>query len=221
MKYTNTKPAQWIRRISRFSAEVDRGGLTEVVHVKTTGRCQELFVPGANVVLQGADKPERKTKWDVISVEKPECGWINVDSQVCNLVMAEYFERQQIPFRREVKCQSSRFDFLLDDRIYAEVKGCTLEINKTGLFPDAPTIRGTKHVRELAELARQGRECWIIFVIAINSVSQCTAHEERDPAFARALREAFDTGVRVFDARCKVEPDGIEVISLEEKRNVN
>ena len=145
MKYRNTKTAAFVSRPNRFTAIVELDGQKETVHVKNTGRCRELLLPGAEVVLEKSDNPNRKTKYDLISVRKENIGWVNIDSQVTNKVMAEWLKTQDYTLiRPEYTYGDSRIDFYMEkgeERYLMEVKGCTLEIDGIGYFPDAPTAR--------------------------------------------------------------------------------
>lgn len=150
--YTNTQPAVFLERLNRFVARVEVCGHTETVHVKNTGRCRELLIPGCNVILQKANPiSNRKTPYDLISVKKAGLGWVNIDSQACNTVMYEWLQKQDYTsVRSEYSYGASRIDFLAEtpnDKWLIEVKGCTLEIDGTGYFPDAPSTRAVKHLQ--------------------------------------------------------------------------
>ena len=216
MKYHNTIPAKFIDRPNRFVAHAEIDGKAEIVHVKNTGRCKELLLPGVDVTLAVPDNPLRKTKYDLISVYKKGIGWINIDSQAPNIVVREWLESRPEPFkditllRPEYTYGNSRVDFYLEcgaRKIFIEVKGCTLEIDKVGYFPDAPTERGVKHLHELAGAVKEGFECYIAFVIAMNGITRVLPNIETHPEFGVALDEAVKSGVKILNLLCKVKPD--------------
>ena len=220
MFYQNVTLAQFIERRNRFVAVVELDGREEAVHVKNTGRLRELLVSGRTVALAATTNPDRKTRYDLIAAEKPGLGWVNIDSQVCNQVVAEWLETRPAPFtgltrvRAEYSYGSSRFDFYFEQgerRGLMEVKGCTLEVGGVGYFPDAPTDRGAKHLRELALAAQAGYDCVLAFVIAMPGVTRVLPNEQTDPAFAKALEDAVAAGVRVIYLACQVEPDRIRI----------
>ena len=220
MKYQNTSSAKFLDRPNRFIAHVDINGKTETVHVKNTGRCRELLLPGVEVILAASDNPNRKTKYDLISVYKNGIGWINIDSQAPNAVVKEWLESKPDLFKDitllhpEYTYGSSRVDFYLEcgeRKIFIEVKGCTLEIDKVGYFPDAPTERGVKHLRELAGAVKDGYECYIAFVIAMNGITQVLPNMETHPEFGVALEEAQKTGVKILYLPCAVKPDELTI----------
>lgn len=221
MKYENVAFGEFLERPNRFVARVRLGGEIETVHVKNTGRCRELLVPGAPVVLAPGAGAARKTRFDLVCVEKPGLGWVNIDSQAPNVLVAEYIKQRPAPFgdvtlvRPEYAFGRSRVDFYLErpgGRCLLEVKGCTLEREGVGFFPDAPTERGAKHLRELAAAVGGGWECFVAFVVTMNGVTQVLPNAGTDPAFARALSEARDAGVRVLTLPCSVGPDRAEII---------
>ena len=220
MKYQNTIPAKFIDRPNRFIAHVDIDGKAETVHVKNTGRCRELLMPGVEVTLAMSDNPSRKTKYDLISVYKEGLGWINIDSQAPNAVVKEWLESGRSSFgditllRPECTYGSSRFDFYLESggrRIFIEVKGCTLEKDGIGYFPDAPTERGVKHLGELAGAVKDGYECYIGFVIAMNGITQVLPNLETHPEFGVALDAAEKAGVKILYLPCEVKPDELNI----------
>ena len=222
MKYKNTIAAKFIVRPNRFIANVDIGGKIETVHVKNTGRCRELLLPGVDVMLDISDNPQRRTKYDLISVYKAGIGWINIDSQAPNVVVKEWLEGKPEPFsditllRPEYTYGSSRVDFYLEcgrRRIFIEVKGCTLEIDKVGYFPDAPTERGVKHLRELANAVKEGYECYIAFVIAMNGITNVLPNIKTHPEFGTALDDAEKAGVKILYLPCEVEPDKLTILN--------
>lgn len=210
MRYPNTLRGVFIDRPNRFIARVQIGGEAEDCHVKNTGRCRELLLPGAQVVLTAAPEGSpRKTRFDLISVYKGE-RLINIDSQTPNQVAAEYLPllfpgtRRIIP---EHRLGASRLDFLLETEegdVFVEVKGCTLEREGQALFPDAPTGRGVKHLKELTALARAGRMACLLFVIQMEGVRCISPNDATHPAFGEALREAAGAGVRLLAVDCRV-----------------
>lgn len=220
MQYENTVRAQFLRRPNRFVAQVLLEGREETVHVKNTGRCRELLLPGSEVVLCASGNPARKTKYDLISVYKEGLGWVNIDSMAPNRVVAEWLAGEPEPFRPltllkpEQTFGESRIDFYLecsDRRCFVEVKGCTLERNGIGYFPDAPTERGVKHLQELVRAAEAGFESYIAFVIAMPKVTRVLPNRETHPAFAEALEAAVSAGVKILYLPCEVTPDRLHV----------
>lgn len=220
MKYEHTVSGTFIDRPNRFIARVTVDNHTETVHVKNTGRCRELLLPGADVTLAVSDNPARKTGYDLISVYKNGIGWINIDSMAPNTAVKEWLlsEPAQFPdidlMKPEFTHGTSRVDFYLEcgnRRILIEVKGCTLEIDKTGYFPDAPTQRGVKHLHELTEAVRQGYECYIAFVIAMPGITRVLPNRKTDPAFGEALDQAVKAGVQPLFLPCEVKPDELSI----------
>ena len=168
MKYKHIIEGKFIDRPNRFIAHVEIAGKAETVHVKNTGRCRELLLPGAAVQLEVADNPARKTLYDLVAVYKESLGWVNIDSQAPNKVVREWLEQQGYDvIRPEYSYGDSRLDFYMESneqKYLMEVKGCTLEIDGIGYFPDAPTIRGVKHLRELIGAQKKGYRCMAAFV---------------------------------------------------------
>jgi len=217
MTYENMVPGIFLARPNRFIAHVQIDGQVEVCHVKNTGRCKELLVPGCTVYCQRASNPNRKTKYDLIAVRKGD-RLINMDSQAPNKAAHEWLAAGGLgeisELRAEVKQGDSRFDFsFMKDgkRCFLEVKGCTLESDGVCAFPDAPTERGAKHIRGLTALAREGYGAYILFVIQMADVKYIRPHDETDPEFGRALREAAENGVQVIAMDCAVSEDSMEV----------
>ena len=217
MKYEHMTPGIFLARPNRFIAHVEIDGQTEVVHVKNTGRCRELLVPGCTVYCQRSGNPSRKTKFDLIAVRKGD-RLINMDSQAPNKAAGEWLAAGGLgelsELRAEVKEGDSRFDFSFvkdGKRCFLEVKGCTLEEDGVCAFPDAPTERGAKHIRGLTELAKAGYGAFILFVIQMADVKYIRPHDETDPEFGRALREAAANGVRVLAMDCAVDVDSMEL----------
>lgn len=211
MKYERTVKGKFYRRLNRFIAEVYVNGQLETVHVKNTGRCAELLLPEADVVLEISDNPNRKTKYDLISVYKEHLGWVNIDSQAPNKVVKEWLETQNYTWiKPEYTYGASRVDFYMEkgtEKYLMEIKGCTLEIDGIGYFPDAPTERGVKHLRELTKAVEQGYHCMIGFVIAMEGVEVVLPNMITHPEFGEALEEARQAGVEVLYLGCSVTED--------------
>lgn len=214
MEYGKMVEARFLRRVNRFTAFVELNGQEEMVHVKNTGRCKELLLEGARVFLEEADKEGRKTKYSLISVYKGET-LVNMDSQAPNQMAAEALAEGKITeigevdfLKREVKYENSRFDLFYqkgEKKGFIEVKGVTLEENGIAKFPDAPTERGAKHLRELIKAKEEGYEAAVLFVIQMQGFKAFQPNEERDRNFTEALREAAAAGVRVLAYDCRVE----------------
>ena len=216
MIYNNITRAVFIDRPNRFIAHVAVSGTVETVHVKNTGRCRELLLPGAEVWLTASDNPLRKTVYDLVAVRKTDGMLVNIDSQAPNKVAYEWLESQGfdkiIP---EYTYGNSRVDFYMErgeERFLMEVKGCTLEIDGVGYFPDAPTQRGVKHIRELIKAKAEGYRAVLAFVIQMDGVTEVRANAGTHPAFADAMEEAKRAGVRILFLPCHVEPDGVSAI---------
>ena len=217
MKYQTVREARFIARPNRFVAHCELDGETVVCHVKNTGRCRELLQPGATVWLAAGENPDRKTAWDLVAVQKGDL-LINMDSAAPNAVFREYAQAGKFlpgaAVRPEFKFGNSRLDFCLTaegKRTLVEVKGCTLEEDGVCRFPDAPTDRGRKHLLELAQAAREGESCAVVFVIQMERARYFTANDRTDPKFADALREAAAAGVQVLAYTCRVKPDCLEI----------
>ena len=217
MIYADTAEARFIDRPNRFIAHVELDGRTETVHVKNTGRCRELLLPNIPVVLEKSDNPNRKTKYDLIAVRKKKLGWINIDSQAPNKVVKEWLAKHDFGVvLPEYSYGDSRIDFYMEkgNRKYLlEVKGCTLEIDGTGYFPDAPTVRGVKHIRELMKAQKQGFWCGIAFVIQMNGIEEVLPNTETHPEFGEVLSQAKQAGVHVLNLTCSVDKNSLEIIS--------
>lgn len=221
---TPIRKAFFLARPNRFVALVEMDGHTETVHVKNTGRCRELLTPHATVYLAAAEnraKAQRKTPYDLVAVDKVRPDGtvmtVNLDSQAANAIAAEYLPLSGLfpstaAFRREVSYGRSRFDFCIDgadgqgSTAYLEVKGCTLEQDGVARFPDAPTERGVKHVKELTELAGRGIPAYILFVIQMKGVTVFRPNDSTHKAFGDALRKAREAGVRILAVDCVVKP---------------
>ena len=223
MTYEHVAEATFLSRPNRFIARVLVNGAEETVHVKNTGRCRELLVSGCTVYLARSDKAGRKTKYDLVAVEKERQGRaplrINMDSQVPNDAAGEWLPisglfSDSAVIRREVKFGDSRFDFYVEDgrrKAFVEVKGVTLEENGVALFPDAPTERGVKHLRELCRAVEAGYEAYLLLVIQMKDIRLFRPNAATHPAFADSLREAAGQGVHILAMDCLVTPEGMTV----------
>ncbi|MBE7059177.1 MAG: DNA/RNA nuclease SfsA [Ruminococcaceae bacterium] len=230
MKYKNIVQGKFINRPNRFIANVEIDGEVETVHVKNTGRCKELLVSGATVYLEKVSESSRKTKYDLVAVikerknEKPLL--INMDSQAPNAAAAEWIkgivskldDSTEYAVRTEVKYGNSRFDLCVEHSVagetkktFIEVKGVTLEENGVALFPDAPTERGIKHIRELEKCVKEGNEAYILFVIQMKGMTEFRPNEQTHKEFADALRHAAKAGVKIIARDCIVTPDSMEI----------
>lgn len=246
MKYNHVVSATFLSRPNRFIAQVRLAdGREETVHVKNTGRCKELLIPGCNVYLEKSENPNRKTLYDLIAVEKrydEVFDWgifplafrkrmndgkektllFNIDSQAPNKVVLEWLKKQDYSvIKPEFTFGKSRFDFYLEkidsvtgktEKILMEVKGCTLEIEGVGYFPDAPTERGVKHLNELSAAIGEGYKSVLAFVIQMEGVTEVFPNVKTHPEFADALEEAQKSGVEVLFLPCKVKPDCLEIV---------
>lgn len=221
MKYKNMVEGTFIKRINRFIAEVIVDGQIERVHVKNTGRCKELFIEGKKIFLQKSDNPDRKTKYSLITIYKGDM-LVNIDSQVPNKVIYDAIENKEIEgfddvveLRREVTYGKSRFDLYFKRENgaqgFIEIKGVTLERDGYATFPDAPTERGAKHVRELTEALKEDYESYVIFLIQLKPVSYFTPNALMDPNFSETLINASKKGVHVLAFDSEVESDGISI----------
>ncbi len=221
MKYNNTIHGSFCSRKNRFVAEVMIDGRQETVHVKNTSRCRELLLPGAEVVLERAANPSRKTKYDLISVYKEGLGWVNIDSQAPNKIVRAWLEAQDYDLvRPEYTIGDSRIDFYMEkgeQKYLMEVKGCTLEIGGIGYFPDAPTERGIKHLRELRKAAQEGYQCYAAFVIQMEGITEVRPNIETHKEFGEALEEAENAGVKVLYLGCAVTEDTLEIAVVRDK----
>ena len=217
MIYENMQPGIFRERPNRFIAHVELDGKLETVHVKNTGRCRELLVPGAKVWCQRSENPARKTKFDLICVEKGPY-LINMDSQAPNKAVQEWLlgggMGQIRDLRPETVRGDSRFDFAFQKdgkQCYLEVKGVTLEDGGICAFPDAPTERGAKHLRGLQRAVAEGCACYALFVIQMRPVLYLHPNDATDPVFGKALREAAAGGVHVLAVDCQVTPNSMTV----------
>ena len=216
MKYLKTLQAKFIDRPNRFIAHVDLNGIVETVHVKNTGRCKELLIKGVTVILEESDNESRKTKYDLIAVYKENFGLINIDSQAPNKVAKEWLESKDYTYiKPEYTYGNSRIDFYMekDDRKYLmEVKGCTLERDGIGYFPDAPTERGVKHIYELIKAKEDGYEVSLAFVIQMEGVNEVLPNIETHPEFGVAIDDAKKAGVNIVYIKCRVYENRLEYI---------
>ena len=218
MQYQKILPGIFLSRPNRFVARVEVDGAEAVCHVKNTGRCRELLVPGARIYLEACGKPGRKTDFDLIAVEKGE-RLINMDAQAPNRVFGEWARAGRfIPgltlLRPETTFGGSRFDFYWEApgrRGFVEVKGVILEEDGVVRFPDAPTLRGVKHLEELVRARRAGYEAAVCFVIQMEDVIRFQPNDRTHPAFGQALRAAAAAGVEVLALDCRVAPDRLEL----------
>ena len=217
MRYREVIEGRFIDRPNRFIAHVLINGVEETVHVKNTGRCRELLLPNAEVRLAVSDNPNRKTKCDLVAVYKEKLGWVNIDSQAPNKVVQEWLETQDYTLvKPEYVYGDSRIDFYMvkDQQEYLmEVKGCTLEIDGIGYFPDAPTERGVKHLKELTKARTLGYECIIASVIQMEGVSEVRPYISMQPEFGEALEEAKAAGVKVLFLQCEVGRDTLQILT--------
>lgn len=216
VRYKEIVEGIFLERPNRFIACVKINGIVNTVHVKNTGRCKELLIPGTQVRLEKSDNPNRKTLYDLVAVNKKGFGWINIDSQAPNKVVKEWLETLDYDYiKPEYKYGNSRIDFYMkkgDKEYLMEVKGCTLEIDGEGYFPDAPTERGVKHLHELTEARKSGYECAIAFVIQMEGITRVHPNIDTHPEFGKALEEAKEVGVEILYLMCKVGNDTLEII---------
>ena len=252
MVYQNIVAGQFVDRPNRFIAHVEINGVVETVHVKNTGRCRELLLPGVRVILEVAANPDRKTKYDLIAVYKQGFGLINMDSQAPNKVVAEWLAGQGYDvIKPEYRYGSSRIDFYMEkhrgteaekdknwqrneeegkswqsnedscdgegqeavEHYLMEVKGCTLEIDGIGYFPDAPTERGIKHLKELAGAVQQGYHCIMAYVIQMEGINEVRPNIATHPAYGKAVEEALAAGVKVLFLCTAVRENELRIVS--------
>lgn len=220
MKYHTIVSGRFVDRPNRFIAHVEIDGTVQTVHVKNTGRCKELLLPGAEVRLEVSDNSNRKTKYDLVAVYKPGLGWVNIDSQAPNKVVLEWLQTQGYDLvHPEYTYGDSRIDFYMEkggQKYLLEVKGCTLEVDGIGYFPDAPTLRGVKHLHELARAAQEGYHCAAAFVIQMEGVAEVRPNTATHPEFSEALIQAQRAGVKTLFLLCRVDPDGLSITQVRE-----
>ncbi len=235
MTYQDIHAARFLARPNRFIAQVELDGAVETVHVKNTGRCRELLLPGCTVYLEGSANPARKTRYDLVAVEKGRPGLppllINMDAQAPNQVFREWMEAgggqalglpRPALLRPETVWGHSRFDFYWEretvsretpvlEKGFVEVKGCTLEEGGLALFPDAPTQRGVKHLRELIACREAGYEAAVCIVVQMAGMAAFSPNDRTHPEFGAALRDAARAGVRVLAVECAATPDSLAI----------
>lgn len=222
MNYKKIHKGSFIKRPNRFIAHVELYGKEEICHVKNTGRCKELLQPGSVVYLEESDNPDRKTKYDVVAVEKNHL-LINMDSQAPNKVVEEWLLSSECPIltgeqqrkvKPECKYKNSRFDFYVETehrKIFLEVKGVTLEEQGVVRFPDAPSERAVKHLQELMEAKKEGYEAYVIFVIQMAESLYFMPNQDTHPEFCETLKNAALSGVQVLAYNCQVTENSIEL----------
>ena len=217
MTYENMTPGIFLDRPNRFIAHIEIDGAVEICHVKNTGRCRELLIPGCTVYCQRSANPNRKTKFDLIAVQKGD-RLINMDSQAPNKAAGEWLADRGLgaicDLRAEVKHGDSRYDFsFIKDgkRCFLEVKGCTLENEGRARFPDAPTERGVKHLEELVRAKEAGYEAAVCFVLQMAPMKDFSPNDDTHPAFGDALRRAKAAGVEVLAMECRVAPSEVTI----------
>jgi sugar fermentation stimulation protein A len=216
MQYSDIHKAVFLERPNRFIAHCTVDGMLETVHVKNTGRCRELLVPGATVYLEKSSNPNRKTAYDLVTVETP-FGLVNMDAAAPNQVAGELLRAGAILssptlVRPEVRFGASRLDFYAENdrqRLFVEVKGVTLRQGEWAVFPDAPTVRGAKHMGELVQAVAQGYRAMALLIVQMGGCTAFRPNRETDPAFCRALRDARAAGVEVRAVDCRVTPNTV------------
>ncbi len=213
MTYSGIVEGEFIRRLNRFVCEVRVDGEVCTAHVRNTGRCTGVLSPGAEVSLQRSADPARKTPFTLIAVKTTQYGWVNLDSLAPNVMAGEWLKGQGFDLiRPEYSFGESRIDFYMErsgERYLMEVKGCTLAENGVGLFPDAPTKRGAKHLRELSRAAGQGYRAVVAFVIMLNGVERVESNAAIDPEFAGEFARAVRAGVKRVFIRCRCTADSV------------
>ena len=220
MRYSNCIAGRFLSRPNRFVAQVELNGQPETCHVKNTGRCRELLLPGCRVYLTRSDNPARKTKYDLIAVEKQTARGpllINMDAQAPNHVFEEWaraghFRSGLTLLRPETVFGASRFDFYWEtdtDRGFVEVKGVTLEEAGVVRFPDAPTLRGVKHLEELMAARKAGYQAALCFIVQLSGARYVTPNDATHPQFGQTLRQAAAAGVDIFALGCAITPDSL------------
>ena len=217
MRYDHIREGRFLSRPNRFIVHVEVDGKVEVCHVKNTGRCRELLIPGTTVWIDESDNPNRKTRFDLIAVDRGGM-MVNMDSQAPNRLFAEWAKDGHLGTLDEIKAEcrfgDSRFDFRLrqgEQLTYVEVKGCTLEVEGEALFPDAPTERGVRHIRELMAAKAAGHRAILFIVIQMKSAKVFRPNRATHPAFADALQEAQAAGVEIMAWDCVVSPETVRI----------
>lgn len=214
MKYQNIHQGIFVARPNRFIAHVQLGEELHICHVKNTGRCKELLIPGCTVYLEESSNPNRKTKYDLVGVEKGNL-LINMDSQAPNQVVKEWLEAGGIfPYPTKIQGEkqhgNSRVDFYLEEgdrKAFVEVKGVTLEVDGVASFPDAPTERGIKHIYHMMDAMKEGYEAYLVFVIQMKGIKYLVPNDTTHPAFGQALREAAKEGLNILAYDCIISKD--------------
>lgn len=218
MEYNKIVEGIFLERPNRFIAYVLINGKQETVHVKNTGRCKELLVPGATVFLEESDNPNRKTKYDLVKVIK-ENRIINMDSQAPNKVVGEWLSENNLYknttlIKAEKTYEKSRFDFYIEGdgrKAFIEVKGVTLEDNGVVRFPDAPSDRAVKHIEHLIKASKDGYDTYVMFVIQMKNVKYFEPNTKTHPKFAEILKKASDEGVNILAYECNVTKTGMNI----------
>jgi len=225
MEYKDVRPARFLSRPDRFIAHIEMDGRNEICHVKNTGRCRELLMPGAQLIVQAVDSPSRKTKFDLIAVQKGD-RLINIDSQAPNRIFHEwvtssaYFPDLKV-LRPESSFRNSRLDFFIQSgskKILVEVKGVTLEEEGVAMFPDAPTERGLKHIADLCSWMEEGHEAYMVFVIQMKDIDYFVPNYATHPEFGQALARASGRGLKIIALDCEVGYDFITARDFVEVR---
>lgn len=225
--YSDVVVAKFVERDNRFIARclLPKNNEEVIVHVKNTGRCRELLIPGVSVAINYQPAKSRKTDYDLIAVKKDD-RWINIDSQVPNSLARDalvsgqihlpYLSGEIIKIEREVTFGNSRFDLYLEtatgQRVIVEVKGMTLANKSQAAFPDAPSERALKHVKELTALQAKGYQTYVLFVVQLAGIKQTTLYEERQPALVKAFKQAMAQGLKVIAYQCQVTKDTIDIM---------
>ncbi|MGL4696984.1 DNA/RNA nuclease SfsA [Enterococcus larvae] len=228
MVYPDVHLARFLNRPNRFIAECElvETGEQVTVHVKNTGRGKEVFLPGAQVALSHQPSSKRKTAYDLVAVKKDE-QWFNIDSQIPNALAAQGLLEGKIVLpdlngeisflKREQRYGHSKFDIFIEtdtgQKAFVEVKGMTLENQGIGAFPDAPTLRGLKHVKELTEALEDGYQCYVLFIAQFEKVIRTTLNREMQPELVQAVEEGQQLGLKVLTYNCRVKPESIQVLS--------
>ena len=220
MRYEHIQPGVFVARPNRFIAHVEIGGQLVVAHVKNTGRCKELLVPGATVYVDYVSSPHRKTQYDLVAVEKGNL-LINMDSYAPNIAFGEYLCQgrfaplgQLTHVKAEARYHQSRFDFYVEtatERAFIEVKGVTLEADGVAMFPDAPTLRGVKHLNHLAQCLEEGYQAYAVFIVQMQGMRYFTPNNKMHAAFGATLKEVAAKGVQVLALACTVTPESMVV----------